>query len=149
MAKWILLLILPFFLLGAHAAEAVPASNDPVLEAQMMHIASELRCLVCQNQTIADSHAALAVDLRQLVRELIVQGKTQTEIFDFMTARYGDFVLYRAPLKRITVLLWVGPALMAVLGMLVLFLILRRRSRMGQDLFEADDIDAGNDTHYS
>jgi cytochrome c-type biogenesis protein CcmH len=149
MAKWILLLILPFFLLGAHAAEAVPASNDPVLEAQMMHIASELRCLVCQNQTIADSHAALAVDLRQQVRELIAQGKTQTEIFDFMTARYGDFVLYRPPLKGTTLLLWVGPALMAVLGMLVLFLILRRRSRMGQDQFEADDIDAGNDTHYS
>jgi cytochrome c-type biogenesis protein CcmH len=83
------------------------------------------------------------------VRELIVQGKTQVEIFEYMTARYGDFVLYRPPLKGTTLLLWVGPALMAVLGMLVLFLILRRRSRMGQDQFEADDIDAGNDTHYS
>jgi len=149
MAKWILLLILPFFWLGAYAAEAVPASNDPVLEAQMMHIASGLRCLVCQNQTIADSHAELAVDLRQQVRELIAQGKTQTEIFEYMTARYGDFVLYRPPLKGTTVLLWVGPALMAVLGISVLFLILRRRSRMGQDQFESDYADAGSDPHLS
>ena len=149
MAKWILLLILPFFWLGAYVAEAVPASNDPVLEAQMMHIASGLRCLVCQNQTIADSHAELAVDLRQQVRELIAQGKTQTEIFEYMTARYGDFVLYRPPLKGTTVLLWVGPALMAVLGISVLFLILRRRSRMGQDQFESDDADAGSDPHLS
>jgi cytochrome c-type biogenesis protein CcmH len=149
MAKWILLLILPFFLLGAHASEAVPASNDPVLEAQMMHIASELRCLVCQNQTIADSHAALAVDLRQQVRELIVQGKTQVEIFEYMTARYGDFVLYRPPLKGTTLLLWVGPALMAVLGMLALFLVLRRRSRMAQDQFETDDAEAGSESPLS
>jgi cytochrome c-type biogenesis protein CcmH len=105
----------------------------------MVRITSELRCLVCQNQTIADSNAALAVDLRREARELLQQGKSDTEVVAYMTARYGDFVLYRPPLKATTMLLWFGPALMLVAGGAVLVLVLRRRSRMAADAFEPDD----------
>ena len=83
----------------------------------MMAISSELRCLVCQNQTIADSHAELAVDLRTQVRELLQAGKTDQQITDYMTARYGDFVLYRPPFKAATALLWIGPAAMVLIGL--------------------------------
>ena len=97
----LLLMCLLFGLAGfnATAKEAASAAADPVLEARMVAIAAELRCLVCQNQTIADSHADLAVDLRQQVRELLQQGQTDQQIFNYMTARYGDFVLYRPPFK--------------------------------------------------
>src|SRR5512134_3812499 len=98
--------------LAAFGADAAPAADDPVLEARVLRIAGELRCLVCQNQTIADSHADLAQDLRRQVREMIRQGKSDAEIIDYMTARYGDFVLYRPPLKSTTALLWFGPALL-------------------------------------
>ena len=130
----------------AHAGEAEPAAPDPQLEARMLAITGELRCLVCQNQTIADSHADLASDLRRQVREMLQAGKSNQEVIDYMTARYGDFVLYRPPFKATTVLLWLGPGAMAVGGMLVLFLVLRRRSRMPDDRFEADASDE-TDTH--
>jgi cytochrome c-type biogenesis protein CcmH len=91
------------------AAEAPPAAEDPQLEARVQHVTEQLRCLVCQNQTIADSNADLARDLRREVRQMLVQGKSEAEIREFMVARYGDFVLYRPPLKSITVLLWFGP----------------------------------------
>ena len=123
------------------AKEAAPEAADPVLEARMVRITSELRCLVCQNQTIADSHADLAVDLRKQVREQLVAGRSDTEIVDYMTARYGDFVLYRPPFKATTVLLWLGPAVMLGGGLLVLAIVLRRRSRLAPDAFEADDDD--------
>jgi cytochrome c-type biogenesis protein CcmH len=124
---------------AAHAAEAVPAAADPVLEARMLKITAELRCLVCQNQTIADSHAELAIDLRQQVRELLQKGMTDQQISNYMTERYGDFVLYRPPFKSSTALLWAGPGVMLVGGLLVLVLVLRRRSRMPADRFEADE----------
>jgi cytochrome c-type biogenesis protein CcmH len=127
------------------AKEAAPAAADPVLEARMTAIASELRCLVCQNQTIADSHAALAVDLRQQVREMIQRGDSDAQIIDYMTARYGDFVLYRPPLKPTTVLLWFGPALMLLVGAVVLVVLLRRRQRMSADRFELDELDVMED----
>jgi cytochrome c-type biogenesis protein CcmH len=123
------------------AGEAAPASADPVLEARVMAISSELRCLVCQNQTIADSHAELAVDLRAQVREMLQSGKTEAQITDYMTARYGDFVLYRPPFNALTALLWVGPAAMVVLGLGILFVVLRRRSRMAADQFEPEEPD--------
>jgi cytochrome c-type biogenesis protein CcmH len=126
---------------GTHALakEAAPEAADPALEARMVRITSELRCLVCQNQTIADSNAALAVDLRREARELISQGKSDAEVVDYMTARYGDFVLYRPPLKATTMLLWFGPALLLAAGAAVLVVVLRRRSRMSADAFDADD----------
>ena len=109
---------------AAWAKEAAPASADPALEARMMAISSELRCLVCQNQTIADSHAELAVDLRTQVREMLQAGKTNAQITDYMTARYGDFVLYRPPFKAMTAPLWIGPAAMVLMGLGALFLSL-------------------------
>jgi cytochrome c-type biogenesis protein CcmH len=124
---------------GAWAGEAAPAAADPVLESRMLAITAELRCLVCQNQTIADSHADLAVDLRNQVRDMLREGQTDQQVIDYMTARYGDFVLYRPPFKATTVLLWIGPPLMALLGMLTLWLILRRRSQMPADLFDPDE----------
>ena len=128
-------------LLGAAAAakEALPEAADPALEARMTRITAELRCLVCQNQTIADSNASLAVDLRREARALIKQGKTDAEVVDYMTARYGDFVLYRPPMRATTLLLWFGPALMLAGGAAVLVIVLRRRSRMAAEAFDADD----------
>ena len=126
----------------ARASEAAPASADPVLEARMMAISSELRCLVCQNQTIADSHAELAVDLRTQVREMLQAGKTDQQITDYMTERYGDFVLYRPPFKAATALLWIGPPVMVLVGLGALFVVLRRRSRMAPDQFEPEEPDA-------
>ena len=124
---------------AAGAKEAPPEAGNPALEARMVRITSELRCLVCQNQTIADSNAALAVDLRRETRELITQGKSDGEVIDYMTARYGDFVLYRPPLKATTALLWFGPAAMLVGGAAVLVVVLRRRTRMAAEAFELDD----------
>jgi len=121
------------------AKEAAPEAADPALEARMTRITAELRCLVCQNQTIADSNAGLAVDLRRETRELLRQGKSDEEIVAYMTARYGDFVLYRPPLKPTTALLWFGPAAMLLLGGTVLLLVLRRRTRLAADAFEPDE----------
>jgi cytochrome c-type biogenesis protein CcmH len=134
---------------GAFAVEALPASDNPTLEAQVMKISTELRCLVCQNQTIADSHADLAVDLRRQVREMLQNGQNEQQVIDYMTARYGDFVLYRPPFKALTALLWIGPAVMVVVGLGTLFVVLRRRSRLADDAFEPDDKDPPNDPHLS
>jgi len=123
------------------AKEAAPAAEDPALEARMLAITSELRCLVCQNQTIADSHAGLAVDLRKQVREMIQRGDSDRQIIDYMTARYGDFVLYRPPLKGTTAALWFGPAALLVAGVVVLGITLRRRSRMRPEQFEPEEPD--------
>lgn len=127
------------------AKEAAPASDDPVLEARVMRIAAELRCLVCQNQTIADSHADLAQDLRNQVREMLRQGKGEAEILAYMTDRYGDFVLYRPPVKSTTTLLWFGPGLLLVVGVAVLFVVLRRRSKLPDDRFEPDEPELPSD----
>ena len=123
LAAWWLAVITPVM-----AGEAKPMSNDPVLEARVMVIAEELRCLVCQNETIAASHADLAVDLRSQIRIKLSQGQSNQQILDFMVARYGDFVLYRPPLKASTVLLWVGPfALLLLAGGVLAFNIRRHR----------------------
>ena len=124
---------------AVHAGEAAPAAEDPVLEAKLVDITSELRCLVCQNQTIADSHADLAVDLRNQVREMLRRGDSREQIINYMTARYGDFVLYRPPLKETTALLWFGPAVLLLGGLAVLIIVLRRRLRMPAESFEPDE----------
>ena len=134
----------------ASAPSVVPTADDPAIEARMVAIASELRCLVCQNQTIADSHADLAADLRREVRELLKQGKSDDEIRAYMTARYGDFVLYRPPLKATTAALWLGPAALLAVAVGALALTLARRRRLADDRFEPDpawddDADARDD----
>ena len=111
----------------ALAKEAAPAAADPALEQRVMALSAELRCLVCQNQTIADSSAPLAEDLRNQVREKMRQGVSDSEILGYMVARYGDFVLYRPPLKLTTVLLWFGPLLLLAGGFLVLVRRVLRR----------------------
>ncbi len=137
--RWVVAAVLACVATAAFAKEASPEAADPALEARMVRVTSELRCLVCQNQTIADSHADLAVDLRRQVREQLTAGRSDAEIIDYMTARYGDFVLYRPPFKPTTVLLWLGPALMLGGGLLVLVAVLRRRARLSPDAFEADE----------
>ncbi len=131
--------------LVASAKEAAPEAADPKLESRMTRITSELRCLVCQNQTIADSNAALAVDLRRQTREMLKQGKSDREVLEYMTARYGDFVLYRPPLQANTALLWFGPAAMLLAGAAVLVLVLRRRARMPAAAFEPDEDESVDD----
>ena len=128
-----------FGLGGARAGEAPQLAADPALEARVMELTSELRCLVCQNQTIADSHADLAIDLRNQVREMLRRGDSREQVLEYMTARYGDFVLYRPPLKQSTMLLWFGPALLLVGGLAVLVVVLRRRLRMPAESFEPDE----------
>lgn len=118
---------------------------EDALEARIVAISAELRCLVCQNQTIADSNADLAKDLRRQIREMLVAGKTDREILDFMTQRYGDFVLYRPPFNPATALLWAGPALLAAGGAAALLWSLRRRSRLAADAFDPDTPDADDD----
>lgn len=131
----------------ALAVEAPPAAADPALEARTMKLSAELRCLVCQNQTIADSHAELAVDLRNQVRDMLREGRSEREVLDYMTERYGDFVLYRPPLKGTTAFLWFGPALLLVGGLVVLVTVLRRRNAMPADRFEPEpeELDGGSD----
>jgi cytochrome c-type biogenesis protein CcmH len=125
--KSLLALLLAVALHPACAKEAAPAAADPVAEARLMKLSSELRCLVCQNQTIADSNAELAKDLRTEIREKIQGGMSDAEIKDFMVARYGDFVLYRPPVKAITLVLWLGPFLLLAVGGGVLVFNVRRR----------------------
>jgi cytochrome c-type biogenesis protein CcmH len=111
----------------AAAKEAASVGGDPVIDKRLMALASELRCLVCQNQTLADSHADLAADLRQEIREMMQQGKSDSEIVTYLVNRYGDFVLYRPPFKATTALLWFGPALLVGAGGAALAATLRRR----------------------
>jgi cytochrome c-type biogenesis protein CcmH len=113
----------------AVANEAVPTENDPVAQKRAVELAAKLRCLVCQNQSIAESDAELAVDLRQQVREQIAAGKSDKEIITFMTDRYGDFVLYEPPMKPATLLLWIGPLLLLAAGVVAMVFLLRGRSQ--------------------
>ena len=126
---------------SASAKDAPSVALNPEIEARMMVLAAELRCLVCQNQTIADSHSGLAEDLRQQIREMLAKGMTEDQINHYMTDRYGDFVLYRPPFKASTWLLWVGPGLLTVGALVALVMVLRRRQRLGADAFDPDTPD--------
>ncbi len=117
---------------AATASEATPTDLDPVAQKRLIGLANELRCLVCQNQTIADSNADLAVDLRREIRGQIKAGRSDAEILDFMTTRYGDFVLYRPPLKATTLLLWFGPVLLLIAGIVALIRLMRARRRSAE-----------------
>ncbi len=126
--KFFLCFLLAVAQLLANAEEAPRPAPDPILEKRVLAIAEELRCLVCQNQTIADSDAPLAVDLRKQVREKLAQGLSDREVTDFMVARYGDFVLYRPPVRTSTWLLWFGPFLLLAGSLAVLGHKLKRRA---------------------
>jgi cytochrome c-type biogenesis protein CcmH len=129
-------LAMTFFLLAsllavaAQAREAVPMAEDQAVETRLMAISEELRCLVCQNETLAASRAELADDLRKEVRRLIKENKTDQEIKDYLVSRYGDFVLYRPPVKPTTWLLWFGPFLLLAGGVAALITFLRRRGQL-------------------
>ncbi len=111
----------------AFAKEATPLAADPVVEARLNKLAEELRCLVCQNESLAASRADLANDLRRELREMIKAGRSDKEIKEYLVDRYGDFVLYRPPVKATTMLLWFGPFVLLVGGVAILLLYLRRR----------------------
>ena len=135
-SAWALLLGSAWALLPAlaWAIDPEPPFEDPQLEAEYQALIKEVRCLVCQNQTIADSNAPLASDLRREIREMMGEGATRGEVNEFLVARYGDFVLYRPRFQPSTWALWVGPAFFVILGMVVFARILR--SRMAQPLDE-------------
>lgn len=133
LSKWILLLSVFLVSPVLLAKEAVPMSMDPALEKKVNQISSELRCLVCQNQTIADSHAELAIDLKNQVREMVKTGQTQDQIVDYMVQRYGDFVRYRPAFKTTTMLLWAGPFLFLLVGLTMLVINLRKRTTTVKD----------------
>jgi cytochrome c-type biogenesis protein CcmH len=113
-------------------------AQDAEVEKRVAALAHELRCLVCQNQTLADSNAPLAVDLRNQIREQIAAGKSEQDVLDFMVARYGDFVLYRPPLKAATVALWLGPFVFLVLGLWLLARRVARRRLPPPELSDAE-----------
>jgi len=134
---WVLLLWVPLNL-GAQTAQPTP--EDPVANKRAVQLAEQLRCLVCQNQSLADSNAALAVDLRGQIREQIAQGRSNDEIVDYMVSRYGDFVLYRPPLKASTWLLWFGPPLVLLVGFVMLMRTVReRRERIEREPLSASE----------
>lgn len=130
-SRWMASLVLPSLLLLAAgvacAEEATPTFSDPVMARREVDLALQLRCLVCQNQSIAESNAGLAIDLRKQLREQIAAGKTDAEIVDYMTSRYGDFVLYKPPFKATTTLLWLGPVLLLIAGLFVAMRMMRAR----------------------
>ena len=141
MKLWIVALLLALSALQVQAKEAVPLAQDETTEKRLVDISAELRCLVCQNESLSASHAELANDLRREIRTLIKDGKSDSEIMDFMVSRYGDFVRYRPPLKGSTVLLWFGPALLLAGGLGALLLTLRRRTAaQGATALSADEL---------
>jgi len=127
MIRTLFSLLLVLMTLSAFAKEAAPLAQDPALEARLMRLSKELRCLVCQNETLADSQAGLADDLRNEVREKMRQGMSDAEIKHYLTQRYGDFVLYRPPVKSITWLLWFGPFLLLLSAAAGFVFFLKRR----------------------
>ena len=122
-----------------HADEATPLAADPVLEQRLISISEEMRCLVCQNESLSGSRSELAQDLRREIRDLIRQGKTDAEIRTFMVDRYGDFILYRPPVKPTTWLLWIGPFVLMIAGITALLMYLRRRNSQVNSTVLSDD----------
>jgi cytochrome c-type biogenesis protein CcmH len=136
MKKWMTGLIATALLLtiaALQAQEAQPLQSDVAVEAQVQRLSSQLRCLVCQNQTLADSHAELAQDLLQEIREMAAKGMSDQAIIDYLVARYGDFVRYKPPLNKTTSLLWLGPFVLLIAGGIGLLVMLRRRQSMAPE----------------
>jgi cytochrome c-type biogenesis protein CcmH len=138
--KAVLCLLLVAFGVGAaHAIDAERAFDDPALQARYEHLTRELRCLQCRSETIADSNASLAHDLRRQLRELLAAGKSDAEIIEYMTARYGDYVLYKPPVAPRTWLLWAAPVLLLLGGGIAAGVVIARKSRLP----ETDPADPG------
>lgn len=133
------LVCLALWMLGASAREALPLVEDAVLEAKVQVLSEQLRCLVCQNQNLADSHADLAVDLKNQVRDMLKKGMSEQQVIDFMVQRYGDFVLYNPPVKNTTWLLWGGPFALLASGLGFLFLKLKKRRLMAVEHLSPED----------
>ncbi len=123
----VLLLASMLFCISVHAGEAQPVGEDPAIEQRMVNLATDLRCLVCQNESLAGSHAELAEDLRKEIRAQMKAGKNDKEVIEYLTTRYGDFVLYRPPFKPVTYLLWLGPLLFLGLGGSIWYMTLKKR----------------------
>jgi cytochrome c-type biogenesis protein CcmH len=119
--------------LNVWSQDARPMETDAVVEVQVQRLSEQLRCLVCQNQTLADSHAELAQDLKQEIREMAAKGMEDQAIVDYLVERYGDFVRYRPPLKSTTALLWLGPFVLLIAGGFGLFITLRKREKLAVD----------------
>jgi cytochrome c-type biogenesis protein CcmH len=120
---------------------AKPLADNPALESQVMEIAVKLRCLVCQNETIAGSHADLAIDLRNQIRDQLIQGKSDQEILAYMVQRYGDFVLYKPPVQSNTLFLWFGPIILLLIGITVLIRHVLKQKRMRvKDVVTPEDL---------
>ena len=132
-AGLLLALITAGFALGAAAVDVNGQLEDPALQSRFESIAKELRCLVCQNESIADSNADLAVDLRRQVRDMLVAGKSDDDIFKYMTDRYGEFVRFAPPLSVKTFFIWGAPFMALLLGIGIIFRVVRQRSRMPLD----------------
>ena len=148
MSEWLRLAVLLAAACLARPVLAVDAASvaaDPVVEQRVKQLTVQLRCLVCQNESIAESSAPLARDLRAQVRRLLAEGRSEAEILHYMTERYGDFVLYRPPLKAGTLVLWSGPFVLLIGGGLGLYAVLRRRARLGDEQFEPDPQGDGSD----
>lgn len=123
------------------AVDADAVAGDRALELRVHRIASELRCLVCQNETVAESSADLARDLRMQVRRMLAEGHSEADVLAYMSDRYGDFVQYRPPVKPATLVLWLAPLVLLACGTATLVTVLRRRSRLGAEHFEPDPAD--------
>ncbi|QWD83119.1 cytochrome c-type biogenesis protein CcmH [Polynucleobacter sp. MWH-P3-07-1] len=128
MKSLIAILLLMFACHGLMANEAVPLAEDPAVEQRLISISEEMRCLVCQNESLAGSRSDLANDLRAQIRSMIKAGKSDAEIRQYMVDRYGDFVLYRPPVKPTTWLLWLGPFTILLIGIIGLLMYLRQRN---------------------
>lgn len=131
--RYLLMALLCLLPVSAHAGEATDMAADPVLEKRMIGLAENLRCLVCQNESLASSHSGLAEDLRREVREQMQKGLSDQEIIDYLVSRYGDFVLFDPPVKKTTLVLWYGPFVLLLVGVGVLIYQLRKRKNLIAD----------------
>lgn len=122
-----LMMLMALLAMPVFAGEAQPVGEDPKIEARLNVLAEDLRCLVCQNESLAGSHAELAEDLRREIRDQMKQGKDDKQVVEYLVARYGDFVLYKPPFKMLTLVLWLGPVLFLLIGALSWWVILKRR----------------------